>query len=558
MFKLTPMNPNVNLEKIRQALAQDNIALKKRALAILFNESVVEAKDLLEEYLGRENAPELQNMALQVLKKIKGFESQSKAASTDQITLLFQNPSPSSRILALRALLNRRAPEIPKLIRDHCSDETSPEAVSLIAEILKLNPSPDNLPQLIGIMGNPEEKIRMDAIEGMVNVMNGCLYPHILKSLLDPSPQIKMRAYQLISKISRANLLESLDFMLGSGNPEMWRLAGQLFPSFLGPDLVPILKKYLSIQDPEASSLIKRAFVLMAQKGNAEAAGILEGISKAGSMEKKGPTAGEAQILPAGLRKVVFQFPDWLVGPFHSLPGNAENMHMVDAIRDVYSRIKDVLCLSFICAYFNLGKRSAPVDKTCFRVLQNGLEKSDAVQILRTISPALPPPKSDKDLFPILISHRLLNDFSDTLLEQILSFQEIFQLIDENPNDIGKFIKALFQGIESLLQSINSILSNRIVVKFTDGIVLRVFNFSNPKPIPVDQKSILNFDLPTNHPFAISGDSTKALDLSPFLYLEASQKSLGRRNPGEHELWEFLNKFQIIDFYMAFLKQKEG
>jgi len=41
--------PSVTLEQIRQALAQPNQAIRKRALALIYNEAKVEAGPILEE-----------------------------------------------------------------------------------------------------------------------------------------------------------------------------------------------------------------------------------------------------------------------------------------------------------------------------------------------------------------------------------------------------------------------------------------------------------------------------------------------------------------------------
>jgi hypothetical protein len=549
------MSNGVNLEKIREALRLGNAALKKRALAIVFNDAIVEARGLVEEFLGNEPDQSLQNMALQVIRKLEGFENQSQQAAPESVGVLLQSADPAGRVLALRALLNRRDPSIPGLLADFSIESASTEEIGLVAEILKQNPDPRNLAFLLRFSDHASEKIRIDAVEGILNLMHGCMYPHVLKSLLDPAPQIKMKAYKLISKMSRANLLDTLEFMISSHDPEMSVLAGKLFPSFLGPDLVPLLQKHLQHPDGQTVGLIKRALVLMAQKGNPEAVALVEGMAQAGSF------AGEKTVehkLPPECMKLLAVYPQWVSQTLIELPAKVDPLRIIHVVRDVFQRLEGLLKASFIIAYFFFGKRTGPCDKTCFRAFQVGLDKGDTIQILRNLAPALPEPKSDRDVFPLLLGHRLMTDFNDTLLEQIMSFHEIFRVIEENPGEASSFVQPTLDGIKEFLTAMQVLTANILVVKYTDGIALKTQNFLSVKPTPVDPKISANFSISINNPWVIGGDSIRGCNLAPFFTLDPQKRGVAAKLPDEDELWGFLKQHKIIDDYLAFLKNKEA
>ena len=287
----------VSLQKLREALQQPNNGIRKRALAIIFNDVRVEAIPVMEEYAGRETEPALQTLALKVLKKLREFQTASSNVPLDRLLELVQVPHSDSRLLALRAMAALRSDRIPPVLVPLANTDLSPEGVELISQILRNNPSTDSIPVFMKFIGHPSEKVRLNAIEGFLNIMYGCLFPQVLNALLDPSPPIKMRAYQLISNISRSNLLDTLSFMLESSAPELSRQAAKLLPSFLNPDLIPLLERHCDHPDGETSSFCRRTLVLLAQKGHLDAVNLLEELTRKESADPNsaGPAPENAQ-----------------------------------------------------------------------------------------------------------------------------------------------------------------------------------------------------------------------------------------------------------------------
>ncbi len=545
----------VSLEKLRQALHQPNNGIRKRALAIIFNEVRIEALDILEEYLGRETEPDLQSLALKVRRKLQEFQATSSQVPLDKLLALLHHSTTESRILALRGLVEHRSTRMAELVTQTCAQEEDREALGLIAKILKKNPSPANLPFLMRLVAHPAEEIRQDALEGILSVIFGCLYPLVLKALLDPAPQLKMRAYQLISNISRTNLLEALDFMFGSGDPAMSRLAGSLLPSFLGADLLPILERQFSHPDAETAALTKRAVLLMAQKGNWEAARLVEKFQAKGAA----PASAASQPRQGGVFQThLAAFPRFVTEPLQGGFPADDPMQNLSRLREVFHRFGDLLAYPFIKAYFAFAARNPFLDRTCFKVLQFGLAKANVVNLLRTVAPAFPPPAGQGDLFPLILADRIQNDFNDQLLEQMTSLQRVFHAMDEAPGELAALAAQATEGMGGLFTSLAPLVTNRLAVKYSDGEAVRVADFMPDIPAPIDQKLLQNFELRLNVPVLISQKSDRALSLFPFFVYDAARKALVRCDPGENDLWEFLKTHGILDSFFAYLKEKPG
>ncbi|MBF0502539.1 MAG: hypothetical protein HQM09_20545 [Candidatus Riflebacteria bacterium] len=580
---------SVTLLQLQQALSQPNAALKKRALAIIFNEAIVEAQDIVEEYIGRESQPELQVLGLKVLKKLRGFVQSSENVDIERLLSMLSHPDPEGRILALRALVGRRSPEIPRVVQQVCAEESSPEAISLITDLLKNNPDVGNLPLLLKFFDAPLEKTRMDALEGILNIIYGCLYPSVLKALLDPSAPMKMKAYQLISKISRNNLIDALDFMLSSENPEQSRLSGQLLPSFLGSDLLPLLTKHASHNDAETVGFCRRALHLMSLRGSGEAAALLEQMlqpsvaaesqtseaaarktssttgakappgAKPGSEPKQSAserTTDLSRVFSPELAASISQFPYWLTGPLHQGITSLEPRFLLSRLREFYRRIGECLILTFLISYFNRGIRTQPIDRVCYRTLQTGIGKTDPVSFVRSIASAIPAPAGSGDLFPFIISQRAVNDLSDTLFEEMLTLQMGWDLIDEHPEEGERLFKPALSSIEKLAVSLSPILDNRLIVKFAGKDGLEIPDLWAPAPVPADPRALANFELAMNHPLLIDKSSSVGISLFPFLTYDLDRGLLQRVDPSEHDLWEFLVEGNILEAFLAFLKEK--
>ncbi len=546
----------VPLEKLQQALSQPNNAIRKRALAIIFNEARVEAAPILEEYLGRETEPDLQALGFKVLKKLQEFKNLAGSVPTERLLELLQCNDLESRLLALRGLIDKRSSRIAQLVATNCTKETDPEALVLVSDILRRNPTPQTLPSLFHLAENPNEKVRQNVLEGFLNIIFGCLYPNVLKSLLDPSQQIKMRAYHLISNVSRANLLETLEFMLSAEEAPTRHLAGKLLPSFLAPDLLPILEKNIEHPDPETKAFCKRAVFILAQKGNFQASQLLEKASgKAPRAETPETVSGSVQ---AETKEFQFAegFPDFLCHPLREPLPSEGPASVINVLREVFRRVHELLGRAFICSYFSLGSRNPFMDRTCFRTIQQGIGKVDLANFLRVLSPALPDPDDPVDFFPLVLGSRLQNDFNDHFLDHIGSLQTKLRTLEEAPDGHANLLNPILLEMGNLFQTLGPLLKNRLVVKSTDSQTMRVLDHMAPSPKPVDPRLLVNFEIPLNSPVLINGNSGKSLSLFPFLKFDQEKRGIVKNDPDEHDLWEYLSAHNILDSFMNFLREK--
>jgi hypothetical protein len=544
----------VSLDKLRQALQQPNNAIRKRALAIIFNEARIEALPLIEEYLGWETEPDLQGLALKVRRKLQDFQATCSQVPTEKLLALLQHSTTESRILALRGLVEHRSARLAELVCQVCGQETSPEVLTLVAKILRRNPSPGNIPVLLRLIEHPAEEIRQDALEGILSIIFGCLYPLVLKTLLDPSPQLKMRAYQLISNISRPNLLEALDFMFSCGDQAMSRLAGTLLPSFLGPDLLPILDRHLAHADADTAALCKRAVILLAQKGNSEAARLVARIQS--ENPAKAGAAGPGARPPGPFQEFLATYPRFLTEPLLVDFPLDDPSKILERLREVNARITDLLVFPFILSYFAVANRNPFLDRACFKVLRFGLAKTNPVNFLRTVAPAFPPPAGKDDLFPVVLADRLQNDFNDQTLERYAQLQKALTVTEDPQTDLRPLANQAMKDLADLLRALSFVTDNRLAVKHTDTNALRVADFMPATPAPIDPKLLQNFELAMNIPMLISRDLTRGISLGPYFVFDPFRQGITRITPNENDLWEFLMKRGILENFLAFLKEK--
>ena len=564
----------ITLDKLRQALAQPNTAIRKRALAIIYNEVKVEAASLLEEYLGRETDTDLQALAIKVLEKLRSFSESAGHVPTERLVLLLQNPDPSARLLGLRAIATRRAPELAKIVARYCSEDPSAESQALVAQILRNNPTPGATPLLLKLVTNETENIRQDAIEGILNIITQCLYPEVLKTLLDPSSALKMRAYQLISNISRANLLEALEAMFDSIEPETNRLGGKLLPSFLNPDLIPLLKKHATHRDAETAALCKRALLLLAQKGHFEAVQLIEKLAVEGNGAKSSavPSPSQAAGTPPDsthqkpgstrkdtvgtIQKLIAGFPEFMQTPLHGISNSEGSPQIILRLKELYRRVRDMLAGPLITTFFIRSRRSQGLDRIAFRALQQGMARTDLLTLMKSLAPAFESSRDGGDLYPITIAYRSQNSFDDHFLESLQLLQDAFRSLDSRMTDPAGFVAPIIRGSEEMLAALDPIRANKLVVKCNDASGIKILDFVKSPAIQVDPRLLVNFDLPMNVPTLISGNSSSAVSLAPFLKFDPTVRCLARHDPSEHDLWEYLMSLQILDAYLLFLKEK--
>ncbi|HNV71564.1 MAG TPA: hypothetical protein PKO06_17805 [Candidatus Ozemobacteraceae bacterium] len=545
------MGAKPSLDQLKQVLFQPNPALKKRALAIIFNEAMCEARPLLEEYVGQENNPELQALALKVLNKLETPQQKPQALSPEQLMAALPSATPAKKIELLRALSQCRSPRLAVTIQQLFSQENDPDALLAIAEIFRNNPHIGNLGILMRLSAHQNEKLRLAALESILNVMFGCMYPFILKALLDPSVPLKMKAYQLISTISRANLLEALGYMLENENPQFSRLAGQLLPSFMGPDLIELLKKHLKHPDQETATHCLRTVTLLAQKGFGEAIVLLETL---GETRAEAAHRRAAPTIPASLQTMLNGLPSWFSEPLARKPDDIRQL--LNGIREVYERCRDFLILSFVCTYITMGKRNMTLDQTVFKVMTQGVSRTDPVALLPALAISFPEAREQGDIFPLVLANRIVYEPDDTLVEDLISLQEGLKLVTDHPEELAKVIEPALQGLEKFLFSLSSMKANRLLVKFNDTEGMKVGDFFQRELATVDPRTVTHLELPLNRPLVVSQTGAYGLAVWPFVVFNPYQKKLLRLDPTEQDLWELLVQHNMLDGFMTHLKQK--
>lgn len=546
------MSGEIDLKKIAEVLARGNPALKKRALALIFHESVVEAKPLVESFLGTETDSTLRSMAMQVMRSLESFEKESSLVDTDKISLLLESSDPSCHLTALRALRTRVSPEIPDLIREYCAQGgVTTEAAALIVEILKNNPSLGNLENLSTLLVDPNENIRCESFEAILNVLHSCIYPLLFQPLLDSSQKVKMKAYQFLGGLGRAAFLDSLQWMLQNPDPEYAHRACRLLIPFSGKDLIPILRRHLAHADPETALDCRNALLYLAQKGESEAAAILNEVD---ALEESQEESEEEPIeIPVSFQELLKQFPEWLIGGDPQTLLRQLPCQTMQRVKGIYSHIRKFLNVVFVNAYFHFGERENWIDLACFRALQRDISQADTVQLLRAITPALPDPESGQDLFPLVLGRRILDDLEERFLEQLLSFEEVFKHLGENPGESRTFFLPSLQGLEELLRRMLPLLVNRIYLKIKVENSFRVLNFTLDPPETIEAKLLADFDLPFGRPLLVSGNGLKSMVLSPFLIADKDRFSLIVPESNEQLVSELLNMFGCLDAYLRAL-----
>ncbi|NLI79578.1 MAG: HEAT repeat domain-containing protein, partial [Candidatus Riflebacteria bacterium] len=253
------MAEQISLEGVQGFFAQPNKAIRKRALAIILNHEMIEAEEALQQYLGNETDPELQMIGRKVLERLADYQKMSDSMPAEHVVPLLKSPVPETRVRALRRLLRKRTPTLATLLQQYCPMETVPEAALLLVSILNNNPHPGNLPLLLGFLESPSARLRLEAFKGLQILINASLLPLFFKGLVDPSQEIKVMTLQMLRQFPRKALLDALDQMLQTDNPEISRLAAKIFSHLQGADLLPIVQKHLQHPD-QTTALFLQTF----------------------------------------------------------------------------------------------------------------------------------------------------------------------------------------------------------------------------------------------------------------------------------------------------------
>ncbi|MBF0407048.1 MAG: HEAT repeat domain-containing protein [Candidatus Riflebacteria bacterium] len=549
------MSKKISLIELQKALEQPNSAIRKHALALIFNESIVEAKPLLEDYLGRENNAQLQALTLQVLKKLQNFSKFSGQVEVEKLESFLSHPDLERRLLGLRGLIGRKSKKIPPLIDRFCTHEKNTEALVLISEILKSNPDMKNLSFLEQFASSKNENLRINALDGYMNIISGAILPVILKSLDDPSPVVKMRAFQLAGKVDRRWLTESLDTMLKSDSLEENRTAANLLHVFIGEDLLTTISTHFNHRDSETAELCRHALYILSKRGCSEA-GVL--IEQLGKENKPQVESISLEILSPGLNSLVKALPFSVAGILRAEKLQNDPVLVLYRVKECYLKICKLLACSFIAYYFAFGKKSQQLNYICFRSLSDGINKVDVIKLISELAPVFPEPENEGDLFPAVIARNVTKDVEENLFGEIISLKEGFSFLEQHPEMADSLLQPALADMEKLVGHIECIKSNSLLIKCASGDQIRFINFWKPAPEFVDPRQLesLGFDVQINRPILISKNSSRFLDMFPFMSYDNEKKLEIGNNPGEQELWEFLVKNNILEQFMVFLTEK--
>lgn len=547
------MPEEITLDQLKKALSQPNKALKKRALAIIYNEAIVEAVDLLKQFIGNEEDSELQILSMKVLQKIQEFSGFSEKVPPESLIPFLQSSDISRRLLALRALVGRRIPRIAKIIHQCCAYEKSPEANILIAKILSCNPHPGNLSLLVRFLDNPAPQIRAEAYRGIATIISGVLLPLLLQGLDDPSQELQMIVMRFVTQMNRKQIIEALGFMFSSEKPELSRLAIKVVSHFQGADILPILKNHVGHPDIQTAESIKKLLATLNRKGKT-ATSSRQLIHEQKSEFPKGETV--FYDLVENLRKNWATAPFWILEPLATPMDNFNPAEIIDRIRNVFGRIRYLLTVGFICYYFKAGKRNQVADRACFRAIKEGLLEINTLQILRILGVSFPEPSGKYEIFPITLADSLKKDLDETFFEPFVSLQEGLNLLDEYPEEAEKFLLPAVESLSGLLKNLATCLeSNRLFVKRVEADGLKFYDYWGSEPIQMELKNITNMDFPANSPVLISQDSITAISMEPFLCIDQLTGALLKCEADEHALWEFFKIHNANEAYLAFLSE---
>lgn len=577
------MAEQISLESLNTYLFQSTKAIKKRALAIIFNEDMIEAEALLKQFIGVEPDSELQVIAHKVLQKLTDFQAFSDTMTQEMIVPLLKSPDSGTRIRAFRRLLRKKSPTLALQIQQCCPNEKVPEVGLLMMTILNANPHPGNLPLIIGFLESPSARLRMEAFKGLNIMINGSLLPLFFKGLLDHSQEIQLMTMQMVKSFQRKHLLDALEQMLES-TPEVSQLASKVLSQFQGSDIIPLLKRYLNHPDRTTGLFIQTIYAYLGTHGEAgadrpplempvieEAPGPALDQAEAAPPpsepppppKPKGPTEEELraermlkvfQDLAEALRQSWEAVPAFFVEPVTCASPPRHPHEIIEMIRNVFDRLRYTLTTAAICLYFKKGNRSQAADRICFRAIQQGILEVNSLQLLQTLAPSFPEPSGAGDLFPLVISKVFRQEQDEEFFDPFLSLQEGLNLIEEYPEEAEKFIAPAIDSLSVMVKNFSGFLSaNRLLVKqvLPDG--TRVYDVWAPTTAQIDPKSVSTISLSHNFVVLVSRDSLNFISFEPFLRFDGDQKKVVFGPLPEHDLWEFLKKYEVNEAYRAYL-----
>ncbi|NLI76153.1 MAG: hypothetical protein GX442_06880, partial [Candidatus Riflebacteria bacterium] len=228
----------------------------------------------------------------------------------------------------------------------------------------------------------------------------------------------------------------------------------------------------------------------------------------------------------------------------------------IAVVRGVFDRIRHLLTVGTVCLYLKKGNRTLTADRWCFRAIQQGVLSVNTLQLLQGLANAFPDPTGAGDLFPLVLSRMCRQDQDEVIFEPFLSLQEGLSLLDENPGEIENFLPAAIDSLTLLLKNLAPALApNRLLVKrmLEDG--TKVFDHLTPGVVQLDPKAVPAIPLPANFAVLVSQDMLNNIFCGPFLRFDEAQGTLAPAPVEEHQVFDFLKKFDAHEAYLSFLSE---
>lgn len=544
-----------SLEELAKALTGPNKALQKRALAIIHNEAILEAQEQVQAFLGTQPDADLQALALKVLKKLQEFASLPDQATPEALLPLLQSPDSARRTYALRALRKRVSNNILYTVQQFGADVESAEGKALVAEVLRHNPDLGNLPILLGFLKDAAAPVRLKASEALIAVFQGCLLPPLLRGLADPAPEIVYLVRQFLKQIGRDQFMAALHHMLSGEDPAPARLAAAILDGLQGADVLPLIRQHLAHRDPDTAARLREIVGQMARRGDPEAAALVPPPPE----EAADASAPSLHDLAAQVREAWPTAPAWLLEPLTD--GGRDHAPLAEVnfrLRHVYERVRSLLTIGFVCAYFSFGRRNKVADRACFRALTDPVALN-TLQLLRLLSDTLPNPYGFGDLFPLGMGHCFRVGLEDQFAEPFISLQEGFGLLEEYPQEAANFHAAAVAGTCDLFRGLAPFMApNRLVVRRTTPEGLKIIDLWKLAPTPIDPTPFAAVSLSANAPALFSQDSRNHLLLAPFFVVDGPAGHLRFPPPDEKTRWDFFERVGAQESFLLFLTESSG
>ncbi len=551
--------------KIIQALTQPNKALKKRALALIHHQVLREAAPHVERFLGVETDPELVALGVRVLAHLQDHQPQVETLGPEELRSHLRADDANVRRKALRILGETPEPQVLAELPQLFAAETEPRCLHMVLELFQRFPHPDSLSILVRSMVNDDERVRREGLLALLKLFTGDLFPRVLATLLDDSSAVKMLAHQFVATISRNHLLEALEAMMMRGG-EPTAIAAQLLPSFLSHDMLPLLKRGLGHAQADVRELCRESLIRLEQKGDPEAALLLEELER---IERTPGVNAVPDAAPAlstastnvgdetgmiGLLETLGEMPEWLVLTLKRALAESDPVRGYGYLSSWSAYVTEWLAVTFIVAYLARGRRDPDADRLALGTIHFGSNRVDVPRLLLHLANRLPAPRSEHDLFPLLMAPEISRLEDDApLLARLVELREGLACLQDYPDRAAELTPLARQSAAALLAALKPATNNRLILRHTSGNELKLIDLLRPQPLPIDTRTVNAERFAVNRPFLCSLDLDCEIPLFPFFTVTRDTLVPLRNQPTDQDLWDFLSRYGALDDFMTYL-----